>query len=262
MYMLSRRGFHISLCVLISIIYTRYRDVVYTTPSFIDVVMTLSFHNSFIYIRFRDVCPHQWCSHIETHLMGILQCCGILETIFSRLASLSCCELDENYSKVISEKAQSTFIAFNSLKPRQNGRHFPDDIFKWIFLNENVWISINISLKFDLWGPINNIPTLVQVMAWRRPGDKPLSEPMMVRVPTHICVTRPQWVKVTMIAYSSITSDTSNRFNRCSQKWKSLANHPTRDQKIVFHGNSCIILYIYSDFWQCSSSSLVLIWLL
>ena len=36
----------------------------------------------------------------------------------------------------------------NILRPRQNGRHFPDDIFKWIFLKENVWISINISLKF------------------------------------------------------------------------------------------------------------------
>ena len=34
----------------------------------------------------------------------------------------------------------------NTLRPRQNGRHFPDDIFKWIFLNENVWISIHISL--------------------------------------------------------------------------------------------------------------------
>ena len=85
--------------------------------------------------------------------------------------------------------------AFNTLRPRQNGRHFPDDIFKWIFLNENVWISINISLKFVPRGPINNIPILVQVMAWRRSGDKPLSEPMMVRLPTHICVTRPQWVK-------------------------------------------------------------------
>ena len=31
-------------------------------------------------------------------------------------------------------------------------------------------------------------------MAWRRPGDKPLFEPMMVSLPTHICVTRPQWV--------------------------------------------------------------------
>ena len=32
-------------------------------------------------------------------------------------------------------------------------------------------------------------------MAWRRLGDKPLSEPMMVRLQTHICVTWPQLVK-------------------------------------------------------------------
>ena len=83
----------------------------------------------------------------------------------------------------------------NTLRPRQNGRHFPDDIFEWIFWNENVWISINISLKFVPRGPINNIPTLLQVMTWRRPGDKPWSEPMMVKLTTHICVTRPQWVK-------------------------------------------------------------------
>ena len=36
-------------------------------------------------------------------------------------------------------------------------------------------------------------------MAWRRPGDKPLYEPMMVSLPTHICVTRPQWVKETAV---------------------------------------------------------------
>ena len=51
-----------------------------------------------------------------------------------------------------------------------------------------------MSLKFVPKGPINNTPALVQIMAWRRPGDKPLSEPMMVSLPTHICVTRPQWV--------------------------------------------------------------------
>ena len=83
---------------------------------------------------------------------------------------------------------------FNSLRPRQNGPHFPDDIFKWIFLNENVWILIKISLKFDFRGLINNNPALVQIMAWRRPGDKSFSEPMMVSLLTHICVTRPQWV--------------------------------------------------------------------
>ena len=91
---------------------------------------------------------------------------------------------------------QYKWVLFNTLRPRQNGRHFPDDIFKWIFLNENVWISINISLKFVPRVPINNILMLVQVMAWCRPGDKPLSEPMMVRLPMHICVTRPQWVKM------------------------------------------------------------------
>ena len=89
--------------------------------------------------------------------------------------------------------SQCQSIKINTLRPRQNGRHFPDDIFKWIFLNENVWISINISLKFVPKGPINNNPTF----AWGRPGDKPFSEPMMARLSTHICVNRPQSVKIT-----------------------------------------------------------------
>ena len=41
---------------------------------------------------------------------------------------------------------------------------------------------------------LTNIPALLQIMAWRRPGDKPLSEAMMVSLLTHICVARPQWV--------------------------------------------------------------------
>ena len=68
-------------------------------------------------------------------------------------------------------------------------------IFKSIFLNEIVSISIIISLKFIPKGPINNIPALVQIMEWHLPGDKPLSEPMMIILPTHICVTRTQWVE-------------------------------------------------------------------
>ena len=83
----------------------------------------------------------------------------------------------------------------NTLRPKQNGCLFADDTFKRIFLNENVRISIKISLKFVLKVPINNIPALFQKMARRRPGDKPLSETMMVTLLTHICVTRPQWVK-------------------------------------------------------------------
>ena len=67
-----------------------------------------------------------------------------------------------------------------------NGCHLPDNIFKWIFLNENIWISFTISLKFVLRLRINNIPSLDQKMAWRRPGDKPLSEPIMASLLTHI----------------------------------------------------------------------------
>ena len=91
----------------------------------------------------------------------------------------------------------SSVIAFSTLRQRQNGRHFPDNICKCIFFNENVWISVKISLKFVPKGPINNIPALVQIMAWRMPGHKPLSAPMMVSSLTHICVTWPHCVRWT-----------------------------------------------------------------
>ena len=86
--------------------------------------------------------------------------------------------------------------SLNTLRPRQHGRHFADDTFRRISRNENVWISIEISLKFVRKGSINNIPALVMIMTWRRPGGKPLSGPMMVRLPTHICVARPQWANI------------------------------------------------------------------
>ena len=85
-------------------------------------------------------------------------------------------------------------LRVNTLRPRHNGSHFAADILKCIFLNENAGVSIKISLKFVHKSPINNFPALVQIMAWRRPGDKPLSEPIIVKLPTHICVTQPQWV--------------------------------------------------------------------
>ena len=88
---------------------------------------------------------------------------------------------------------------FNTLRPKQNGRHFAYDISKCIFLNENEWILIRISLKFVPKGLIDNIPALVQLMAWRRPGAKPLSEATMVNLPTHICVSRPRWVNTSRL---------------------------------------------------------------
>ena len=104
---------------------------------------------------------------------------------------------------------------FSTLRLRQYGHRFPDDTFKYIFLNENVWISLQISLKFipKVW--INNIPALVQIMAWRRLGDKPLSEPMMGNSLTHICVTRPQWVNINMLYQR-----TSNTY----QYWQNLTS--------------------------------------
>ena len=86
-------------------------------------------------------------------------------------------------------------LIINTLRPRKYERHFADDIFKCILLNKNVWIAIRNSLKFVPKGPVNNSPVLGQIMVWRRPGGRPLSEPILVSLPTYTCVTRPQWVK-------------------------------------------------------------------
>ena len=53
------------------------------------------------------------------------------------------------------------FCITNTLRARWNGGHFTDDVFKCIFLNENAWISIKISLMFVHWRPNNNIPAFV-----------------------------------------------------------------------------------------------------
>ena len=81
----------------------------------------------------------------------------------------------------------------NTLRPRQNVRHFADDVFKCILLNENFAVANNILLKCIPWGLGCIIPSLFLIMAWRRPGDKSLSVPIMVMLPTQICVTWPQW---------------------------------------------------------------------
>ena len=88
-----------------------------------------------------------------------------------------------------------TKMAINSLRPRQNRCHFADNIFKCNFLNENVWIPMKISLKFVPKGPIDNIPALVQIIAWREQATSHYLNQWWPSSTTHICVTRPQWVK-------------------------------------------------------------------
>ena len=60
------------------------------------------------------------------------------------------------------------------LRPWQNGRQLHDGHSKSIFLNENISILIKSSRKSVSKGPIKNITALVQILAYRRPGDKPL----------------------------------------------------------------------------------------
>ena len=101
------------------------------------------------------------------------------------------------YSSPVKVRYGVSFMRFSfiTLKPRQNWYHFANDIFKCIFLNENAWISRKISLKFVPKGPVNNIPALVQIMAWPWPGNKPLSGPVMVGLLMHKCISWPQWAK-------------------------------------------------------------------
>ena len=56
----------------------------------------------------------------------------------------------------------------NVLRPRQDGRHFANDIFKCILLNGNIWILLKISLTLVPKVRINDILALVQITAWRR----------------------------------------------------------------------------------------------
>ena len=87
-----------------------------------------------------------------------------------------------------------TVVELNTLRPRQNGQHF-----RTTFSNVFSWMKMcDLRLKFH-WSLFPGVHltiflSLVQIMAWRCPGDKPLSEPMMFSLLMHICVTRPQCV--------------------------------------------------------------------
>ena len=83
-------------------------------------------------------------------------------------------------------------LYFNTLRPRQNGRQFPNGIFKCIFFDEKIKFLTKILLKLVPKGRFNNIPAVLNIMACRRIGDETLSEPIMVSLQTHICVIRPQ----------------------------------------------------------------------
>ena len=123
------------------------------------------------------------CPYVSRSLSMFSYCKHLYSIRYNKLSYIPCYSLlhGNNTYLRFGLAVRTGLGTFNTLRPRQDGRHFPDDIFKCIFLNENIWISKNGSMKFVPKGRINNIPALVQIMAWRRSGDKPLSEPMMMK---------------------------------------------------------------------------------
>ena len=104
----------------------------------------------------------------------------------------------------------------------KNGCYFVGDSLKYIYIYISWMILFEFRMKFQ-WsfvskGLINNIPNLVHIMAWRRPGDKPLSEPMVLWLPTHICVIWPQCVKRT-VARIATQRETFSEWLPISQDW-------------------------------------------
>ena len=115
-------------------------------------------------------------ANLKSALYGLRGCCNLSnEDISSHGVDL----VLENSAFNIRRSMSCWKYSNIALRPRQNGRHFADDIFKCIFLNEYVWFPIKILLKFVPKRLISNIPALFQkIMAWRRPGYKPLSKAM------------------------------------------------------------------------------------
>ena len=125
-----------------------------------------------------------------------------------------------------------------TLRLRQNGCHFPDNMFRYIFSNENILIFIKFLLKFIPKVPINNIQALVQIMAWRQPGHKPLSELMMVRLLMHICVTQPEWFK--------LMKDTTYLVHR-DKIWGFIMSTTSKSYYVIMYAHFCAITCVSLD---------------
>ena len=118
---------------------------------------------------------------------------GINQAISQTITQLSCIQLETPSSRLWNFwwiKTYTTIDAETRWTPFRRW-HFHVYFLQWKYC---IWIKF--SLKYVRKGPIDNDPALVQIRAWRGSGDKPLSEPIIVNLLTHICVTRRQWVKM------------------------------------------------------------------
>ena len=101
------------------------------------------------------------------------------------------------------------YAHFNTLRQKQNGRHFLDD-----FSNAFSWKKIyEFQLRFNFF---RSLCLRVQLLTfrhrlrqWLGAGDRPLSGPMLVSLPTHICITRLQWVNKRLLCILCVTTGIS-----------------------------------------------------
>ena len=120
----------------------------------IHISSHISYHTmSFTYVISYLITSHHFTSHYITFIFNSISCWFIIHPYY-----VITCHI---FHPVKATIKGPRWCGINTLRPRQNGRHFADDILKCIFLNENVWIPIEISLKFVPKGPIDNIPALV-----------------------------------------------------------------------------------------------------
>ena len=121
--------------------------------------------------------------------------CKLSATLFRPQRAKCSVGIKERYDTVNTQ-------VINTLRPRQDGHHFEDDIFKFIFLYENWFILLEF--HWDLFPMFQSISklVLVQIMAWHRAGDKPLYKPRWHSLLTHICLTRCRRVKTQSVCHS------------------------------------------------------------
>ena len=134
-------------------------------------------------------------------------------------------------------------ILIKTLRPRQNCRHFADkflNTFSWMKMYEFRWTfywSLFLRVKYC---------SIVQIMAWRRPGDTPLSDPLMFSLLTYICVTRYQWVKTEMIPRISFNTWFHPEYGMVGFLYVSTC---------CWHHVSKFYLLLYIGFYKCMSWS-------
>ena len=79
----------------------------------------------------------------------------------------------------------------NTFGWRKSWHQSADEILKCFFINEKYHIFIQISLRFIPKGPINNMPSMVQIMPWRHSDDNQLSDDSVVYWYIYIWNTQP-----------------------------------------------------------------------